>query len=216
MEQLEEAWNLIQQCRFAKDRSRDKVERAILLLETIPLDKQYSFYLGQRGLVVFPDLLSRFLQLRPVLELDDYESMLARCIEYHHDEESKEDDWHHQSLMILLAYPHDGATLQLLPGRYHINENLYERAKSAGIRDLYYEGILTDPRFIKSPEDREVAGQYGGYRAAYYLLLYGGSRRRELVDWWKKWQYDCTYDAACHFYRTTDQNEIHRLLMKED
>lgn len=201
---LERAQELLDQSRFERTRTREAVEQAIQIIEDLQPDKKYRFYLGQRGLVHFPDLLERFLRVRQEIDLDDYESMVARCIEF---KEGEDLSLKQQSLTILLKYYHPGATLRLLPGRYQIRQELYEQAKERGVRDLYYEGS-TEPYTLKSPEEMDREYLYGGYRVAYHLLLYGGSRKKELVSWWKIAGYDCTYDAACDYYETTDQKKI--------
>lgn len=207
---LERAQNLLDQCRFERDRTREKAEQAVRIIEDLRPDKKHRFYLGERGLVYFPDLLERFLKIRQEIDLDDYESMVARCIEFKENEEH----WHQESLTILLKYLHPGATLRLLPGRYQINRGLYEQAKEKGVRDLYYEGSA-EPYTLKSPEEMDREYLYGGYRAAYHLLLYGGSRRKELLNWWKIVHYDCTYDAACDYYKTTDQGKILKYILAD-
>ena len=205
---LDDVCRLLHECRFSPRRSRDKAEKAIKLIESTGELQKRCFYLHQRGLVVFPDLLERYLRFFPKFKLDDYEAMVARCIEYKQDDS---DDWHRQSLEILLQYPHEGAVLRLLQGKYRIDRDLYEKAAAAGVRDPCYEGS-TEPYTLKSPEQMEEEGMYGGYRQAYHLILYGGPRRSELVDDWKRYGPDCTYEAACDYFGTKDKEEIYRLM----
>jgi len=216
---LDKVWETILDCRFERTRNYDKTEKAISFIQGYISNKPLNFYLGMRGLVVYPDLLDKFLKLNIVVEPDDYASMIARCIEYKHNEVISCDDWHHKSILLLINYPHNDTHIQLLIGKYKINENLYNIAKINKIYDPYYDGTIINPIHLKSHEEVEHLGRYGGYRTAYYFLLYGGERKKELISWWIRdndseitcssdFRLDCTYDAACDLYKTNDLNDI--------
>jgi len=174
-------------------------EEAVELLEKYSIDNiQYNI----RVLVKYPDLLKRFLHIKDVaLDKSDISPMLSRCVE--------------QSLMescvILIKfikekYPEYSFDLKLTPGPYKLNEQVYEYCKANGYNDPYYDGKMKE----YTCQDMIDKGQtkYTGYRDAYHLLLYGGKRKQEIIEWIDRFCYfckkkpkvDCVVEAACDYY----------------
>ncbi len=162
--------SLLIDCRFAEKRTRDKAEKAISLLEKHQFG---SIYLAPRGLVCYPDLLSRYLNhLRSSstpqtnntlyrrqrvtslhstkdevfsrkLYLQDLTAMISRCIE-----NSPEEEWCSSSLKILLAYHSEvlgqkPLKLYLLAKKYHLDLDLYQQSHQQGIQDKYLDARLS-------------------------------------------------------------------------
>lgn len=210
---------LLSECRFTKNRTYPKAAKALALME------RFSFtdlYLQHRGLVVYPDLLQRYLKICTELGSDDFSAMVSRCIEH------PMENWAEPSLDLLLAFykehpdrvrfsKYSGNTKylnnaelsreimqpQIMNTKYSIGIWLYNKAKNAGLVDKYYEATKNGkkiPYTHPGPLKMESDGfGYGGYRHAYHLLQYGGQRRMELIERWKKWGPDCTFEAACDF-----------------
>lgn len=191
---------------------RSAAEKAITLLEKHNFAPEYNFYLIVRALVYFPDLLERFLIRRRCMTIDDYECMVARCIEYKKDEVVSKSDWHHRSLYLLLqGRPDRDVRLRLLPKRA-INSWLYNKAKAVGIRDKHYEGRQDGPYNYTIDVTEEITGEYWGYRKTYHLLEYGGEKRRALLERWRICGHDCTFQAACDYFGTNTIMIIEHLL----
>ncbi len=113
---VDEALQLLNDIRFTKTRTRDKAEKAIKIIEGIAGSVSGPFHTMPRGLVVYPDLLQRYLTLINIDE-EDLAAMICRCIEKSHRE----------ALLLLLPYCKNKLIrLRLLPGRYHINGDLYD------------------------------------------------------------------------------------------
>jgi len=231
--------SLLADCRFKKNRTRSKAEQAIQLIEKWHYGE---IYIIQRGLVVYPDLLDRYLKICKELPSDDFSSMISRCIE------NSTDDWAEPSLDLLLNFyktypekiclsPSDYRRLGnpdipelrnplLLTSKYSIGVWLYDKCKVLGLSDPYLDAKKegkTIPYTHPGPYLMEKNGiGYGGYRHAYHLLMYGGSRRVELITRWKEWETDCTFEAACDFFNLPTnslqclvENRIHELIKKE-
>lgn len=136
-------------------------EKVIVLIEEFG-EWSYHLYLGERGLVAYPDLLKRLFKVRMLTppaqtgvkyNLDDYECMVARCIEQSYT----------KSLDILMddsvkAWMTQGCTpiLRLLDGKYEINTELYAKAAEKGIVDPYYRKTALKYT-LRSPQEMDKA-----------------------------------------------------------
>lgn len=212
---IDKAAVLLHDCRFSSKGSREKAEEAMNLLRPYKdIDIGKRLYLGSRGLVSYPDLLEEYLSSFEI-EGDDYAVMLARCVEYKINVES----WNHDSLLILLKYrdKYNVKNIRILPGKYKIDERLYSILRDHEIRDIYYDGTIDsegNKYMYDSPRETDGKEMYYGFRYAYHLLLYGGSRRKELVEWWENIVVDCTFDAAKEYYKLEKIDDIKAAILK--
>ena len=210
----DKASSLLQDCMFPNTRTLIGAEAAIELIEEYSLTK---FYHICHGLVYFPHILQRFLNVhkdkRDSVETDDISSMIARCIE--HDpcnfSRSKAED----SLSHLMSFKehqmgYDLLEIKLLPGKYTIDDELYELANIFNVRDSSYDSIMCGiNRRDVSYQHLDVvasenAGKYTGFRDAYHCLLYGGAKHLQaLIVRWDLWGDDCTADAAREFFNVS-------------
>ena len=189
------------------DNRKEHAATAVSLCEKYSLGELYH---RQRVLVWWPDLLARYLMICTKLSKDDFECMLTRCVEHDLLESAK----------ILINYA-DGcptlheAELVLLPDKYKISESVYKLCKIAGYKDPYYDNphrAYTRPKML----DKYNSGQYAGYRYAYHLLMYGDERVVELIEWWNRRGIDCTFEAACAYFRKDDNillSEMKKLVL---
>lgn len=203
------ASDLLQKCMWPNTRTVTTAEAAMELIDEHSLT---GFYHICHGLVYFPSLLQRFLdvhrrQEEPVAD-DDLASMISRCIEYRADDvlRSRVED----SLGHLLSFKEHimGSKIleiKLLPGKYTIDDELYRSAISCGVRDSYYDAVIS---CVKLPYEHadvvasEKAGRYCGFRDAYHSLLYGDREHLQaLIVRWDLWGDDCTGDAAREFFK---------------
>lgn len=197
--------------RLLNDDIYESIEKGITMIENIEIPRVRNFYLTSRKLVLFPNLLKRFLVHRQ-LALDDFEAMVARCIEYKVGETYVNGDRRSRSLEVLITYAqhHDvrGAILRLMVGKYIICDELYKKVNVLGIYDPWYDSNGNLPYTLPSHYELRKTGKYAGYRVAWHLLLYGKSRVLELIDWWNDNGLDCSFTAACDFFECTDFNTI--------
>jgi len=219
-EDVDRMFLLLSECRFKRDRTRQKASLAIEIAETNQIG---CIYLQHRGLVVYPDLLARYLKICIKLYSDDFSSMISRCIE------NSTEDWAEPSLDLLLdfykMYPDRVCCMnvnepdnmemknpQLLIGKYHIGSRLYKKCKRIGLSDRYLDakkkGQLIEYTHPGPYLIERNYGLYGGYRHAYHLLMYGGCRREELITRWQEWGTDCTFEAACDFFNLPEDTSI--------
>lgn len=212
---------LLIDCRFAEKRTRDKAEEAIALWEKYHFG---SIYLAPRGLVCYPDLLGRYLvhltnsksgknmklyrreaaacstnSLNSLCYHCDLTAMICRCIE-----NSPEEEWCSSSLDKLLTYHLNimnqiPLKLYLLPKKYNLDLDLYEKCLQQNIRDKYLDAYLVGeiiPYLESKPQDLnkfinpEKKSQWTdspaieyGYRQAYHRLLYSNDLDC-LVQYW--------------------------------
>lgn len=188
-------------CSFKVTRTREQAEQAILLFEKYKPDYTGIHY--SHGLVYFPDLLKRYLDVfngKVRVHDIDLSCMIARCIEH---SEIDINSLHH-----LIAYLNGNSLeLKLLRGKYNINTERYNLCKSHCIRDRFYDGVNTD-YFYDDINTKDNKGLYTGYRDSYHCLLYGNKRHLEiLLKIWKSMQ-DCTYEAALDFFGVKEYDEI--------
>lgn len=171
---------LLIDCRFAERRTRDKAEEAITLWEKYHFG---SIYLAPRGLVCYPDLLSRYLDhltsssksdvsdrklyhhdvtarstnsKNSLCYYQDLTAMICRCIE-----NSPEEEWCSLSLDVLLVYHRKlmnqtPLQLYLLPKKYNLDLDLYGKCLQQNIRDKYLDAHLSGemiPYLELKPQD---------------------------------------------------------------
>lgn len=211
---MNEACILLDQCRFHKTADREKLEKAVNLIEEYQLT---NMYILPRSLVYFPDLLERFLKVQKNHKIadDDLASMLARCVEHR-----EEDAFQYESIKHLVNYvkgqelkgqglkeqrlKSQGLEIKLLPNNYPIDTELYEYLCQHNIRDSYYDASWIGEKFPYNYPDiveQENSGKYVGYRDAYHCLLYGESKHlQSLIVRWDLFGEDCTTDAARDFF----------------
>jgi hypothetical protein len=155
-----------------------------------------------RILVTSPENLQIYLDRVERLYTDDFQAMMSRCIEKSHSE----------SLDLLLKFASSGrlvdwrteqqvstVRLKLLPEKYSINTELYQRAKNAGFSDPWVEGS-TDPYPGSESAEKAAHQRYTGYRDAYHCFLYGSKSQWQIfLDLWDTGEWDCTMSAAEDF-----------------
>lgn len=206
IDNLEDALHNI---RFSKKRTLKDAQDALVAMKQLGMYNRYFM----RGLVVFPDLLKECLQgcldTEKYIEWDDFQSMICRCIEAPEDSE-----WSVLSCQYLLDYLSRLPTAQqnllrnhnllLMAERYEMNEDLLEKCRTAGLQDPYFSEATRPTKYAEpSLWDLDNQSRYAGYRHAYHLLLYGGERKKELLEWWTRvlrGSLDCSFEAACDFY----------------
>lgn len=210
---------LLTECLYADRRTRSKAERA---LDIIVPNQLTGFHICQRGLVHFPDLLGMFLDVhrekRVSLPDRDMSSMFARCLESVSDASIAQ-----KSLQLLFDFKGDrDLVIKLLPGRYSINEPLYQLAVANGVSDSYYDigkpiinplkeqdnaysaavNALLLPKYPNDIVTRRDSSIHDDFRDAYHLLLYGQYEDlQSLIVRWDVWGDDRTTDAARSFYQ---------------
>lgn len=209
----EEACMLLSQCLHRKNRTREKMERAVTLIEQHYLSN-FTHYV--RGLVCFPDLLDRFLAVQKAkgatISDDDLGCMFARCIEHGPD-----DTYGLDSIKHLLTFKGERKLeIKLLPRKYKIDSELYELVHQQNVQDSYYDATENCECFVYTHMDvvaKEQSGEYGqytGFRDAYHCLLYGDDRHLQaLIVRWDLWGDDCTADAAREFFDLEKGCPIH-------
>lgn len=192
----------LSQCLHRHKRKRFLAEKAIELVEKHKITKVLHF---GRGLVYFPDLLERFLnvqkEMKAEIHQDDLACMFARCIEH------KPEDTHaRQSIKHLIAFKGDQSIeIKLLPGRYPIDNELYELIRWENVQDSYYDATMELTSYVYTHQDivkKEDSGLYTGFRDAYHALLYGGAEHLQalIVRWDLFGDEDCTVEAAREFF----------------
>jgi len=79
---IDKACVLLSKCRFLKTTKEEIALEAILILEQFKLVNKLYLHTIPRGLVEYPELLTRYLK---VLDIDnrDLKSMICRCVEIH-------------------------------------------------------------------------------------------------------------------------------------
>lgn len=197
----DKVYTLLADCLHRKDRSFEKAEQAVQLIEQHSLSK-FNLHLV-RGLVHFPDLLKRFLAVLTKeganLDDDDLGIMICRCIEHRPD-----DRFALSSLKQLLKFKgHRSLEIKLLPKKYNIDSELYEMAQWEDVHDSYFDATHECKPFVYSHMDvvKKEAVKYTGFRDAYHCLLYGGLEHLQaLIVRWDLWGDDCTADAAREFF----------------
>ncbi|CAH6420694.1 Hypothetical protein HVR_LOCUS1257 [uncultured virus] len=206
----DEACQLLSDCLHSDKRSFEKAELAVGIIRKFKLT---GFDLYQRGLVHYPNLLRDFLQIQrkkgSIISDNDLASMFARCIEAENSCSKQSttcsNQWNEQSMDIILEY-HGTRDLEikLLPRKYIINYDLYEKAKSHGVVDKYYDAVMNGETIPYTHLDivaKENTKVYTGFRDAYHILLYGGNAHlQSLIVRWDLWGDDCTTDAARDFF----------------
>ena len=199
---LDNALSLLHDCRFKPKRSREKAEKALELLEIIKDYLNGSLHSAPRGLISFPDLLERYLKIAPIDE-EDLKSMFCRCIEQRAGEKKEE-----KSLEILLDFYREKHISQLdillLPGKYSIDLELYQKCKQNGIRDIYFVYISDNYHHNLDIMESDL---YFGYRNAYHGLLYAGKKCQVLLNNWDSWTADCSTEAAFDFFEIPYGND---------
>ena len=178
--------------------------------EAVTIIQKYrltEFYLSCRVFVYFPDLLKEFLDVQKkeggLIAYDDLGAMFCRCIEQQMPE----------SMRYLNDYKGDlELEIKLLPGKYTIDDALYQTAKEHLVRDTYYDNTLNNTPYTYSHLDlvaKERSGSYVGFRDAYHILLYGGlNHLQSLIVRWDLWGDDCTGDAAREFFKLSNDCPI--------
>jgi hypothetical protein len=208
-------YKLLSQNIHRKTSKRENLEEAIKLMEENLLT-DFGHYC--RGLVYFPDLLERYLKLHKekgaLISEDDIGCMIARCIEH-----SDEDTYAEESLKHLLNFKGDlSIEIKLLPGKYHIDDKLYQLVKSHNVQDSYYDAIINTKFYTYSHPDvvaKERTGQYTGYRDAYHCLLYGEKEHLQaLIVRWDLWGPDRTADAVREYFNLDDDVPIEILISR--
>lgn len=211
----DEASQLLSKCLFRKNMTREDAEHAIKLVEEHSLG---DFGHLIHGLVCFPDILDRFLQVQrktgSLISEDDLASMIARCIEH-----SPSETYGLESLKYLLTFKGDlTVEIKLLPGKYNIDDELYELAKSHNVHDSYYDAVMNCESLVYVHADvvaKEKSGKYTGFRDAYHSLLYGGPEHLQaLIVRWDLWGDDCTADAAREFFKLNDECPLQPLMAR--
>ena len=183
---------LLSQCLHRDKRTSVKAERA---MEIIRKNNLVGFDFYRRGLVYFPHLLNEFLKIHRargvIISDDDMASMFSRCIESRIDE----------SMDILLEH-HGNRDLEikLLPGKYPIDEVLYQKAKTHNIIDKYYDAALEGMSIPYAHPDIIIKTNTD-FRDAYHILLYGDNKHlQSLIVRWDLWGDDSTTEAAREFF----------------
>lgn len=194
---LDEVFTLLSECRFAPKRTREKAEQAIIKLESLRQVFSDPFHSMARGLVVYPDLLSRYLQLVP---LDDHDlvSMVCRCLECRSFKSQ-----HEASLSFLLENLKgrtDLPSLLLLPGKYPLDEEMYRKCCAIGLRDPHFDGTTQEYNHNLNVAE---ASYYIGYREIYHACLYAGPKCQVLIPYWDRYGADCTTEGAMDYLQIT-------------
>jgi hypothetical protein len=211
--------------------TRERLEIALKLIEKYSLT---GFIHYSRGLVYFPDLLERFFDVHRIkgitISEDNLGAMICRCIER---KSSAKESYSQNSLNSLITFKGDiSLEIKLLPGKYIIDDDLYELAKRHNIRDSYYDNIMKIDFITNENEDlytnirkryynaiadmkkyshmdvvmKENKGLYTGFRDAYHCLLYGGNDHLQaLIVKWDLWGDDCTADAAREYFHVDEE-----------
>jgi hypothetical protein len=209
-EAYDEVYQLLATCLHRKDRSLEKAEQAVQLVEQHSLSK-FKLHLV-RGLVHFPHLLKRFLavlnQEKAGLDDDDLGAMICRCIEH-----QPGDTILKISLKHLLDFKGPRTLeIKLLPRKYRIDSEFYEMAQWENVHDSYYEATYQCEPFVYAHMDvvkKEQLHKYTGFRDAYHCLLYGGSEHLQaLIVRWDLWGDDCTTDAAREFLEMVPETSL--------
>ena len=191
----------LHKARFEKENKKDREQWALKAVKICEEHHIGDIYYVIRILVKWPKLLKRYLAICTSLKKDDLSAMLGRCVE--------------QSLLesaqLLIGFTQQKndylqVELMLLPGRYNINKEIYNICQKEGYNDPHYDAMLKYKQIsydVKTIIQIDSDGNYVGYRHAYHLLLYGGKRKIELIQWLEKYCFhnkiftpDCTFDAA--------------------
>lgn len=156
---------------------RKELNKLMVTIEQHPHLYPYAWVF----IVLYPDLLMRFLRSREYINAREYSSAVARCIQHHKTAEKEPEDWYMHSLERLLE--NRGKVvgtieLKIMPGKYPIDKKMYKMTALAGIRDLHYEG-KAESYMYKSVKQIEGENLDVGHRDCYHALCYGGS---ELVE----------------------------------
>lgn len=221
-----EASQLLSKCLFRKNMTREDAEHVIKLVEEHSLGNFDNLI---HGFVCFPDILDRFLQVQrktgSLISEDDLASMIARCIEH-----SPSETYGLESLKYLLTFKGDlTVEIKLLPGKYNIDNELYELAKSHNVHDSYYDAytshgdvrlqtVINCESLVYVHSDvvtKEKSGKYTGFRDAYHALLYGDNEHLQaLILRWDLWGDDCTADAAREFFKLNEECPLQPLMTR--
>lgn len=194
---------------------RNYLEEAINLIEEYSMT---DFDYLCRGLVYFPDLLERYLKVhkqnKVLVSEDDIGCMISRCIEHPNDIDVT---YATESMKYLLDFKGKlPLEIKLLPGKYHIDESLYELAKSHNVHDSYYDRASDDEPYTYSHLDvvaKERKGIYTGFRDAYHCLIYGERQHLQaLIVRWDLWGDDCTADAAREYFNLNKSSPIEAIM----
>ena len=198
-ETFDEIFELLSECRFSINRTREKAEKAIELLEKYYKngDNIGPYHTFPRGLIYYPDLLQRYINIVNIDD-EDLKSMFSRCIETMED--------YNESVDILLNYMVKQNIKQLdillLPGKYPINVVTYNKCKHNNVRDIYYEWSLDKSNIM--PEYNHNLNSnidyYFGYRNVYHALIYAGNKCGHFINQWDMWP-DCNTEAAFDFFQ---------------
>lgn len=225
---IDEIMGLLAETRFSHKRTRESAEKAVSLMELHQIT--HNMYLQCRGLVVYPDLLQRFLDcIKNNLHPQDLRSMICRCIERNPNRRDENgangangsnDDWRQLSLNLLLIEdsgipdsqnPFDRIkpTLQLLSKKYNIDLNLYNQAKETGFCDLYFDRhalsisrhTLSSEPYLE-PDCAKWEDEDGKYYGyrEAYHLFLHGTDFTSIMERWKDCGTDCTFEAAQDFF----------------
>lgn len=201
----DDAHKLLLDCLHREKRSNEqhyeKAERAMKFISKYSLTDFGNYC---RGLVYFPKLLQKFLQIHrekgALIADDDLGSMFCRCIEH-----QPEDTFMKESLEHLIEFKGDRKLeIKLLPGKYSIDQELYDFVKNHDVQDRYYDAAMNAESIKYEHIDvvaKEIAKSYTGFRDAYHALLYGGKEHlQSLIVRWDLWGDDRTADAAREFF----------------
>lgn len=204
----EKVCELLANCIYRNKRTRLQLEQAVELIEDYKLTGFVHFI---HGLVHFPDLLERFLNVQKnigtIIQDHDLACMFARCIEHR-----PEDTFANDSIKHLLNFKGDKSIeMKLLPGKYHIDTELYDIISKENVHDSYYDATQSYQYFVYTHKDivAQEKDRYTGFRDAYHCLLYGEIEHLQaLIVRWDLWGDDCTADAAREFFNLSSDCPI--------
>jgi hypothetical protein len=143
---IDKILNLLTSCKFSHTRTRESAEKVIEILESISRHDGNGYHTMSRGLVEYPDLLTRYLNF-VTIDNEDLKSMICRCIELH---PHSDQEMTAKSLTILLNYwyrqqaanQNHRLEIMLMYGKYKIDVSRYCECKKYNVRDIYYEKDL--------------------------------------------------------------------------
>ncbi len=189
---------------------REKLDQTISSIEQYPHMYPYLWVF----IILYPDILLRFLRSREYVNAREYSSAIARCVQHHKTAKGEEENWYASSLQHLLKYKEivrGTIELKILPGVYPIDRRLYGEVRNLDIRDRHYENEGL-PYEYKDVNILDEEGTYVGHRDCYHALSFGDEllaskyiKRALEYD-------DCTGDAIKDYVGISKEADLNKAI----